>query len=697
MKPVSQDFIDAWKAKHGKGGVLYVQYKRRYWNGSAYVYEGSWNQYTMRDFVEVGNITFKLDTPLLNEVKTSSLILKFKNSDYQMLPSNTGGGLFAADAVATTGYHPFLTQFRVLFGYVLADGSIETTELFTGVAIDYLFNARGGYVEVTVSGNEYLLQSSDAMQVADAISGGATTNTSGNDWTTVLTGIATLPTVYDNGVEQIQGTDYTISGTGVYGQGAVISFTHLASGPVTYDGSAFKTLQKVEDLVELLAIQANISSYNINPVIFPGGSGATETEIGNFVGTAVSPTWTLVETTGGTFTGLDGKITLRAALSTTGERAATPSTPAYGIWTFPIDSIEISNTGSFVYIFFIASNDTGSAVNPSTDGYVLIIGRQSSPPQHLVCGLYRWHNSTFAAAIFADVEAPPTLSGTYLTAHDWTITRGSNGLFQVFADGILIGSGTDNTYTTSTHFAVMSGQSGISLYNSIVIGPIVNQTAVVLTMANFTGMTCYEAVQKLAKLADYEWGFDSTGTMFFRSKTPASLTPIVSISQADGISEVLEFRPGYGDVINTAKVTNETYFREYNSDTLPESSPKSSETFLIQILTEDYTDFLLAYDPIIAAGRAQNIHDANYRPRRRARIKSKIIPFAELSDVLEWSFFNNPRMADNIFGDPLETWGASAFGVPTNVLARELPGKSISIVMNPNDCTGEYELQEVLS
>src|SRR5260221_12497500 len=100
MKTVSQAFMDAWVAKQGKQALLTIKYKRRYWNEGtlSYQYEAAFTQLTMRQFVEVGSVTNKLDTPLLNEVKTSNLILKFKNSDYQMLPSNASSGFFGPDA-----------------------------------------------------------------------------------------------------------------------------------------------------------------------------------------------------------------------------------------------------------------------------------------------------------------------------------------------------------------------------------------------------------------------------------------------------------------------------------------------------------------------------------------------------------------------------------------------------------------------
>lgn len=697
MKPVSQAFKDAWKEKHGKLGFSYVQFMRRYWNGEAFIYEENWVQFTLRDFVEIGNITWKLDTPLLNEVKASSLILKFKNSDYQLLPSNSSTGLFKPDAVAVDGYEPFLTKFRVLFGYKLADGSIETVTLFTGVAIDYIFDIKGGTVEVNVSGNEYLLQTCDAKNVSDTLTGATTTNTGSRQYTTNDTGIALISNVYDNGVLKTQGTDYQISGLSSFGAGATITTTYDPVGAITYDGKKWLTFQKIEDLVTFIAQAAQLPSYNISPVIFPGDSGAVTTDIGLFSGSAYSPPWFIGNTVTPSITAAGGVLTIESSTQDPGpvrpSWAYTASTPAYGIWSWRM-SATLAGIGLGVRVYFISDTHTldgGGSGFPIVNGYYVELTDSGA-----TCKLVRISNP-FSQLVLFSVPTPPALIGGLGAEHIWTVTRNADGSMTVLADDITIGTATDNTYIVSNFFLALALGAPPDGENIINISEITNTIAIELTMADFSGMTCYDAVQKLARLADYEWGFDADGVLFFRSKTVTSSTPVVSVNQSDGVSEVLEFHPGYDTVKNNAQITYETYYREYNSSTLPETRPSSQDRFLSQILQEDYSGFLLAFDPIIAAGRAQFIHDDNYLPKRRVRVKTKIIPFLDLSDVLGFSFYNNPRNKDNIFGDPLELWGVSMFGKPNNVLARDLPGKIVGIIANVNACTAEFELQEVLT
>jgi hypothetical protein len=864
--------MDAWVAKHGKGGIAIVQYKRRFWNEGlgAFQYEANWTQYTLRQFVEIGNITFKLDTPLLNNIKTSSLILKFKNSDYQMLDTNSTSGILAPDAASQAvqllsplrGYTLKLMQFQVLFGYQLASGATETTELFTGVCIDDNFQIESGYAEITVSGNEYLLQSSDAqltsfleplaggvvtvntndridftvngggalsaqvaagtytsitallaavmtaMNTADA-GGGWTasaptnapyvtltrgsgvavikwntgTNTATNihallgfintadtasaisatgtvaipgqpttgsvkTWATSVTSPAfsvTLPApytsttvsgtgtgvsapnliVYDsgrtvaggypNGPVLQQGTDYSITSDSQAGVALVIGLNASPLGTITWVGREWYALPTFDMLVTLLSYNAGFTSsqLNISPVVFPGtGGGGVVTLIGQFSGSSYATAWTAIWEGAGDNPTLNSPASGVLGVQMSGggggsvypNGASTPSTPAYGVWTFPMSGFSSGN--AIMCVSFMSSSNVfpgaSNGYQLGGNGYYLQFTFISGN-----FGLTLNRMDSGVATTLANVAAAPAgVIGGWAAQHNWTVTRGTNGLIQVYCDGLFIMSATDNTYTTSTYFVVWSNANGIPFISTlgINIGTITNTLALVTTLADFQGLKAYDAIQELAKLANYEWGFDSTGKMYFRSKTPANPLPIlqpngnpIPFDQSDGISKILEFRSGMADVVNDAQVTTPGFYREYNSSTAPESQPTSQQEHLTQILSEDYSDFQLAFDPIIAASRSQEIHDNNYRKRATARIASKIMPFAELSDVLSFSFYNRPIMVSNIFGDPLQKWGKSAFGKPRNVLARNLPGKTISIIMDPNHCTGEYQLQEVLS
>ena len=773
MKAVSQAFFDAWIAKQGKGGFSIVQYKRRFWNeaAQAFQYEANWTQYTMRQFVEIGNITFKLDTPLLNEIKTSSLILKFKNSDYQLLQTNSTSGILAPDAASMAvqpanpalGYTLKCMKFQILFGYKKADSTVETTTMFTGVVVDDNFQIDAGYAEITVSGNEYLLQSADAQfvsfqlpLVSGSIAGGnavgqptvsvganppykyttsvttpaPTQNLPSPYASTVIIGTgvglqATGFNVYDsgrtvaggypNGSLLSQGLDYTLSGTSTAGGVVTITLGAAPLGTITYTARQWYVLPAVELLVTLLAYQAGFTAaqINISPVIFSGAPpGPIITNIGVFTGTNYTAAWTQRATgigSGGSTTSVSasgGVLSIGGNGPVSWKALDTPATPAVGIWTFNFNVLSfnpagmVNSGGGGVVMFLSTQHPTADSGGPLLRGYGLHFNTNYNAGGSNQIQLKRYDNQHQSdGTLIANL-------GTFLAdgVHAYSVGRDAAGNMTVTRDGVILGTGLDNNYTTCLYFGLSQANfGGTGDQFNCSIDTIANTFSVVLSMADFTGLTCYDAVQQLAKLANYEWGFDSTGAMYFRSKTPANLSPITQpngtslpLDQSDGVSKLLEFRTGMADVINDAQVQTPGFTREYNSSTLPEASPTSQQLHLTQILAEDYSDFQLAFDPVIAASRAQQIHDENYRQRRRARIKSKIMPFVELSDVLNFSFYNRPIMRDNIFGDPLQTWGGAAFGVPQNVLARNLPGKLIGMILDLNTCTGEYEIQEVL-
>ena len=880
QQALSQDFLNAWNSKQGKGGKTVVQYKRRYWNGSAFVYEANWTQISMHGFVKVGEIVTKLDTPLLNEIKSSTVTLQLKNLNWDWVPSNLNG-VFGPSASVPAGYEPFLTQFQILFGYQVPQGSeianvapvFELVTIFTGVLIDLVHTSKDGFSEATINGNDYLMQMCDAQLVSfplsspsetvvtgvnDAIDiytaipgvphsgtyhsavlaagtytmaqlaaafqtalnsmgtgltfsavvsaangspcinlsyyaglpipsktvliqwnsgahsstccavlfgcttsgdssmtglyqianpyvnfyppGQPTTSIGSNQYKTSVTSpppSAPLPSpfqativtetgvgisaanfaVYDsgrtvaagypNGNLLSQGTDYTIDNQNTYGEPITIQLNYTALGTITYTARQWYILSDFTDLVYLLCYQAGFtqSQLNISPVVF--GSGSVVTTIGEFSGSNYSPPWTVIESASqgpGVFAS-NGAITGGAYSGSAGGNSiwSCPSTPAYGIWVWDMAMACASNVPGFItaanIVQFISDSASGG------NGYYLVFARDavSGGSGAISCSLV-----STAAGTLASAYAPAGLGGDFqLNAsggpHTWTISRGTDGLFQVFCDGLFILSATDNNFTTSSYWVMRSLFGTIDEPYQVTYAQtytITNTLATVTTMADFSNLTVYEAIQELAKLANYEFGFDGYGNFFFRPKNPVVTTAVANLSDGDGVSKITEFRSGWDSIINDAQVTVSTFYREYNSQTVPESQPTSQQRYLTQILQEDYSDFPLAYDPVIAQSRAQNLHDSYSQPMRHVKVESKIIPFTDLSDILSLSFYGTPlKIGPYVAGDPLRKVGQAGSEMtdtPTDILCRALPGKLIGMTLNLNDCTGLYEIQENL-
>lgn len=124
-----------------------------------------------------------------------------------------------------------------------------------------------------------------------------------------------------------------------------------------------------------------------------------------------------------------------------GSGASTPLTGAYGTFSFRAEF----GSGT-KYVRFI---DNTSDINPnfaSGNGYAI------------VCSLGSISLNRFSGFSESGVVS---LGGTPSGAHDYRITRTSSGLFTVYIDGSLIGSGTDNAYVSNSFFVVgNNGPSG---------------------------------------------------------------------------------------------------------------------------------------------------------------------------------------------------------------------------------------------
>ena len=125
MRTVSAAWTREWEKLIGRVFVVTVEYKRRYWNGAAYVLEGAATTLDLDDIVDVQSITQKLDVPLASVFKTSNLTLIVKNDKFKWLAGNVTDGIFRPDAASSSGYDGYKSEYVVKGGYKLADGTTE--------------------------------------------------------------------------------------------------------------------------------------------------------------------------------------------------------------------------------------------------------------------------------------------------------------------------------------------------------------------------------------------------------------------------------------------------------------------------------------------------------------------------------------------------------------------------------------------
>lgn len=797
MKSVSAAFKTVWARKYGRKECVRVLYLRAYWNGSAYVYESpstvsGWNELEQDAVPPLRTITWKLDTPNLNEFRASTVVLTMNDLKREWLPADAPPSLFAPDSTATLGYLPPLTKFRVQFGYILDDGTKEWCSLFTGLLDDYRMDGEDGATELTITDFSRKLREGDAQNVSDTFTledcDPATGDGTETEFDTTSIGVGRIDDVQVNGVSKTQGTDYSVSRLNQDGP-ARISFTVAPTNThtVKVSGIKWKADLSIEDLVELLLAEAGITDYTVNAVIFPGGVSSSKTidtsadwaagartnieyiSSGGDIGRqwftidkfadgdiTSAPAWTQL---GSGVVVTSGKMIV-GGNSTNGPVVYTPHDRQVGTFECKLTPVAARSFlmmvlpwmgDSYGYGFIIQTNgvialidsnrtSVGSGDHTLTDGveYTVRLTRNVDGDMQLyVDGVLRASVTGSAAvnctrflvsnsnpgsstgdciklddiyyspsletseavsdsdAVWVsaeqDLSAAPTAWGilertetlnggtiTYETAVSNSSGAGYDAYVAIAADGT-IQSALKRYLKIRVTITPASG-SRVSPMCSKLIARY-STAGVFLAVANFTSKTCYQAIQRLAQLADYEWGFTGTGSFFFRSKT-VSGDAAIELNQENAIASLNSYRPGYDAVITKGRVRSgqdDEYEESYSCADAGESSPTPIDKYGERVRDESLTDLLLANDAQIALARARSIHDNNHLPKKTFSLDCRLIPHIDLSDIASVSYHNRPRDKNPMFGDHLQTFEDSAFGPALNVLANDMRNKIVGV------------------
>ncbi len=783
-KTITNAFKTAWVNKGCKFGIQRVDYKRRYWNGSAMVYESSWQSMTMpgAQFSTIGSMSWGLSSILNTEFDTSNCSVQLLNSDYQWTPQNTLG-IFGQNSLGYNCY-PRGTKFQVYAGYELSDHTYEYVSMFAGLLTDYTSKPEEGIFEAYISGYEEYLKNTKAEIVSDTFTlencSPATGDGTNTDFRTTSAGVGYITVVQVNGVT-VPETDYSISDLDNV-LGASITFNTAPGNTFTVKATGFKwkANQGLDTLAGLLCDASGVIDRTIDPVVISGGASGSKTidlQADWLAGTlsgidattipgSIVRQWRLVDDFS------DGDLTTNPVWSATNLTAAvvggkmkiTGVGPPHGYIQIPL----AKNAGTWEWKTAVATADGADILFVFCDGYALF-----------------WRHATSEAAlVYASTNGLVngatqfTLAGT--GEKTFRITRSAAGVMTVMVDGVLKDTTLpDITYSTASLFyidvlspvmsrspditfddfyfsdvvdnvsvvsttgvwtsavqdifstptawatllqtetlngatvtyATASSNDGIT-FDAFVdtVGGIIQSvlrqyfkirititamvvpneptpqidkvianfvtSTVTLAIAVFKGMDCYTAMQQLAATCNYEIGFDSSGSFFFRARTNIA-APSLIFNQADILARVTEIKPGWNEIINDVQVPYGGSYKNYNSASLPETAPTSEDQYFKRPGNGN-TFFILANDASLALGLAQSIHDEWYRARRRVQFECRLIPQAEVGDVVEISFFEDPLLDGNIFGDPLITW-APIFGLPTNVALRSFRCRIIEL------------------
>lgn len=234
--------------------------------------------------------------------------------------------------------------------------------------------------------------------------------------------------------------------------------------------------------------------------------------------------------------------------------------------------------------------------------------------------------------------------------------------------------------------------NGNAIVNNASIGSITTSTSI--TLANFTGMTCYDAITALANFANYEFGFDGSENFFFRPKNPGN-TPVFTMMESDFNMRIVSKVNGYDRVYSKIRATYAGYLKDVSDDGLTYVGPLPRCGY--NLLQVDGGNILISSDADVATGIAGSFFNYYRLPRRRVKVQCEIIPQLDISDVVQASFQDlNPTRW--VIGDSSTYVGDQAKSLygPDEQVLQPLPMKVVGMRIDTNQWQTEFDLEEVI-
>lgn len=457
-----------------------VELERRYWNGSAYVWDSAAD--ISGYVVKVSSAKWKLDRRGFSEWKSPSFQVEVDNSR-NLWSDIEPRGLWLSGAHAP--YIAELSKVKVRFGQYLADGSQEDLYVFSGL-VNRPPEAKEDINQLTLYcvGMDELLRRTDAQLLSTLVEDEEVGTDSGTEFETSNPGSTDWKLVVKKGstaggagaaTELTPDTDYQLDQANDKDLGIKVTLSvALSAGQslwVTY--RYWYQDRNLEWIVTQLLILAGISSYTVEPAVFSNAVSNTWTQTIKAdwdAGTTLTNIETAINS--GSFRrryylvddfsdndysgwthGGNGSITAASGyLELNGSdgppanysHAFRPWSRNYGTWRFRwrLPDFTLNDNQSAVFLF-LDSNATRSTENhiPEGKGYGLYYSAQSNS-----MALVRWNTGVAATLI--------SFSLTEDAYYDFRVTRTSAGAWEVMVDGVSKGTATDNTYTTASYFCV---------------------------------------------------------------------------------------------------------------------------------------------------------------------------------------------------------------------------------------------------
>ena len=225
------------------------------------------------------------------------------------------------------------------------------------------------------------------------------------------------------------------------------------------------------------------------------------------------------------------------------------------------------------------------------------------------------------------------------------------------------------------------------------IGLNYKTTTTLVSLANFTGMTAQQAVQEIARLTDYEWGFSPSEVFFYRPRD-VSLPADIVLARKD-IESMPLARLAYERIFNLIRAEFGANRVEISPETEGEAVPNSFTRYGKRPLDISGSQLLFAVDSNLALGTAKEKYETFKEPRQNRTARVKLLGEAELSDVVSIELHEKSAQQSWTWGS--ETWGSSGLrwgGLKASQSAA-FDGKIVGLQWNLDDSKMEIELEAI--
>jgi len=160
----------------------------------------------------------------------------------------------------------------------------------------------------------------------------------------------------------------------------------------------------------------------------------------------------------------------------------------------------------------------------------------------------------------------------------------------------------------------------------------------VISLVNLTGMTCRQAMEKIAEMPAYEFGFKADETFIYRSRF-TSVPAVMELRSDSNIIAIKNIEPGIERVYN--RVIAEFGLYRKLSDASGDTKPNSIDKYGERQYSISSSSLLPAENVDLAYAVAPTILNYTKNPRLRCQVESMFFPHLELGDKVT-VYFDEP-------------------------------------------------------